>query len=165
CPPLCLAERVAEECDEAHERLHIATDRIIELETINRRLTDELAARTKEATNPSESSSMTSSWCSSVEDTTEGITPYVVLIQRFWRARRAKRLLRIVDLWSRLTHQAVVSTRRREALLVLRRPEEQGSLHRDCSEASTVHAKMFTPVELPVVQGCRPSEEAQRPFR
>ncbi|KAF4748686.1 hypothetical protein FOZ62_020345, partial [Perkinsus olseni] len=86
-------------------------------------------------------------------------------LQRFWRARRAKRLLRIVDLWSRLTHQAVVSTRRREALLVLRRPEEQGSLHRDCSEASTVHAKMFTPVELPVVQGCRPSEEAQRPFR
>ncbi|KAF4652184.1 hypothetical protein FOZ61_009867 [Perkinsus olseni] len=144
CPPLCLAERVAEECDEAHERLHIATDRIIELETINQ-VAVPLAV---DVSLSFQSSSMTSSWCSSIEDTTEDIAP-------FWRAQRAKRLLHIASLWSRLIHQAVVSARRREALLVLRRPGEQESLHRDCSEASRVHAEMFTPVELPVVHGCK----------
>ncbi|KAF4667196.1 hypothetical protein FOL47_003681 [Perkinsus chesapeaki] len=164
-PRLELAERVAEECDEAHERLHMATDRIRELESLNRRLAEDLASRRKDGTNgPTlDTTSLSSSWCSSIIFERLDATPYAIIIQRFWRGRRDRRASRCCQLWGRLTHRALARSHRRAASNVC--PSTQKAQHYSSFTANCALEATSVPADLPLVKGCRPTDGTQRPFR
>lgn len=81
---------------------------------------------------------------------------------RFWRSRKAHWSAHIASLWCQLAHRVVVHAQRREAILVLQRTT---SSQRGPMDGTSLAVEAFIPAELPLVRGCRPSEDSQRPFR